>query len=115
MKTANIFINENIFESFLAISAKEQQQGLMGVEPPVPVMAFVYTRPQLVHFWMKDTPAPLDIVFAERGVVTQIHEGIPYSTSPIGQDMETTLVVEFPKGTVKKCNIRIGDSIGFIK
>lgn len=115
MKIGNIFINENIFESFLAISAKEQQQGLMGVEPPAPVMSFVYSRPQLIHFWMKDTPAPLDIIFADRGVVTQIHQGVPYSTAPIGQDMESSLVVELPRGTVKACNIRIGDSIGFVK
>lgn len=114
MKTKSININENVFTTLIAKSADEQEQGLMYVPPPAPVMSFVYSSPQTVKFWMKNTPAPLDIVFVCKGQVTQIHEGVPYSTQSIGDDLESDLVVELPRGLAKKCNIKIGDSVSFI-
>lgn len=63
MKTGYVYIDNNVFTTLLAISEHEQAQGLMHIEPPTPVMSFVYDRPKINKFWMANTPAPLDIVF----------------------------------------------------
>lgn len=106
-----VVINGKEFETLLAISEAEQMKGLMGVEPPTPVMAFVYDAPRVNAFWMKGTPAPLDIVFCNGGKVVAIREGEPHSTKLIGGDCVSDLVLEFPRGTAKAQGIAEGSKI----
>jgi len=115
MKTGILAVADILFETLLALSYKEQQQGLMYVKPPTPVMSFVYATPQINKFWMANTPAPLDIVFCHNNKITQICQGQPFSTSPIGADQLSNLIVEFPAGTVKSSNLKLGQSIELIK
>lgn len=115
MEQGYIYIDNNIFPTFLAISADEQSRGLMYIEPPTPIMSFVYDRPQINKFWMSNTPAPLDIVFCHDGKVSQICIGKPFSTSTIGDDKYSDLVIEFPLGTVEQSEIRVGQSVGLVK
>lgn len=104
-----------MFSTLLAISEEEQAQGLMGEEWPPPVMSFVYPSARIHHFWMKNTPSPLDIVFSHNGVVTQICYGEPHSTSLIGDYRLSDLVVELPHGTVMQSGIKIGHKVGLVK
>lgn len=114
MRSGTIHIANHVFETLLAISSDEQEKGLMYIKPPTPIMSFVYDSPKINKFWMKSTPAPLDIVFCHKGKVSQICKGEPYSTSIIGDHKFSDLVVELPYGTVEELNIKIGHDVGFI-
>jgi hypothetical protein len=100
MNRAVLKTKNNEFTVLLAISAEEQERGLMGAKWPPPAMAFVYQNPQFNSFWMKNTPSPLDIVFCLDGRITKICKGEPYSTSLIAGGL-SDLVIEFPYGTCK--------------
>lgn len=51
----------------LAVTEMEKSQGLMGVSPSAEEgMLFVYPSDTRARFWMKDTPADLDIGFFDR-------------------------------------------------
>jgi len=115
MNSGIICVGNNIFETLLAITAQEQERGLMYVDPPIPNMTFVYERPQINKFWMANTKAPLDIIFCNAGKVSQICAGEPFSTTIIGDNKFSDLVVELPYGTAIKNNIKIGHSIKLIK
>ena len=73
-----IIINNKKFKTVLAISEKEQEQGLMYVDWPPPVMSFIYASPRINKFWMKNTKCPLDIVFCFKNKITNILQGEPY-------------------------------------
>ena len=115
MKKGYIYIDDNIFESLLAISTNEQEKGLMGVEWPPPIMSFLYKEPKINKFWMHNTPSPLDIVFCNNGKINQICKGIPFSTEIIGDNTFSDIVIELPYGTCQKLGIKVNSSAGFIK
>lgn len=114
MKQGYIYIYNNIFNSLFALSHEEQEKGLMNQSWPPPVMSFVYQRPAINKFWMKNTPSPLDIVFSNNGKITQICKGEPHSTSIIGDNEFSDLVIELPYGTVKSSGIKLGHEIGLV-
>lgn len=115
MNNGYIYISNNIFSTLLAISEREQQIGLMGQVWPPPVMTFVYSSPRVNKFWMKNTPSPLDIIFCSNGEVSQICFGEPHSTSIIGDDKVSDLVIEFPRGTVVSSGIKLGHYVGVVQ
>lgn len=115
MNKGYIYINNNIFDTLLAVSEEEQQRGLMGQAWPPPVMTFVYSSPRVNKFWMKDTPSPLDIIFCSKGKVSQICLGEPYSTSVIGDNKFSDLVIELPHGTVIASGIKLGHHVGIVE
>ena len=110
MKKGLIKTKEKEFSVLLAITAEEQERGLMHQKWPPPAMAFVYTKPKFSSFWMKNTPSPLDIVFCLDGKITKICKGEPYSTALIDGGL-SDLVVEFPCGTCNNCGIVVGSEI----
>ena len=63
---------------------------------------------------MKSTPSPLDIIFCKNGKIIKICKGEPNSTKLIGNNCFSDMVIELPYGTVKNCNIDIGDHIDFV-
>jgi len=99
------------FETLVAITDEEAADGLMFKPWPPPVMAFPCQTSSVRKFWMKNTMSPLDIVFCRNGRVIGIFAGEPYSLENIGPDEPSDLVVEFPSGTVKNCNISVGDEV----
>jgi len=115
MENGIVCIANNLFETLLAISEHEQQKGLMHVDPPVPIMTFVYAKPRINKFWMSNTKAPLDIIFCNNGKVSEVCYGEPYSTAMIGGNCASNLVVELPFGLAKSSGIKIGQSVGLIK
>ena len=115
MESGYIYIANNIFSSLLAISFDEQAQGLMYIDPPVPIMSFIYAQPQINRFWMKATKAPLDIIFCNQGEVKQICYGKPYSTAMIGDYQFSDLVIELPFGTAYNSGIKLGHKAGIVK
>ena len=63
---------------------------------------------------MKNTPSPLDIVFCCEGKIVEIHKGEPYSTSAIGPNKSSDLVIEFPYGTMSSMEIQLGHKAGIV-
>lgn len=106
-----IIIANKVFNALVAISEEEQRNGLMNKEPPTPVMIFPYKSAKVRKFWMKNTPAALDIIFCKEGRVLSIEEGIPFSEKEIGPDKPTDLVIEMPKGSCEKFGININSSV----
>jgi uncharacterized membrane protein (UPF0127 family) len=115
MKSGIVCISNNLFETLLAISNEEQERGLMYVDPPAPVMTFVYECSGINRFWMANTKAPLDILFCHKGEVKQICFGEPNSTAMIGDHQLSDLVVELPFGTVASSSIKLGHQVGLVK
>lgn len=115
MKAGYIYIYNNVFPTLLAISSEEQEKGLMFESWPPPVMSFVYAKPTISKFWMKNTPSPLDIIFCSNGEVSQICVGEPHSTRIIGDDKYSDLVIELPYGTAQSSGIKLGHKAGIIE
>lgn len=115
MENGLIYIDNNIFPSLLALSDEEQSRGLMYVEPPAPVMTFIYDNPKINKFWMSNTKAPLDIIFCHKGKVAQLCQGKPYSTEIIGNNSLSDMIIELPAGTGDLIGIKIGQDAGLVK
>jgi uncharacterized membrane protein (UPF0127 family) len=111
METGYIYIHNTIYPTLLAVSAEEQQLGLMYQQPPVPVMTFLYKQAENNRFWMHKTPAPLDIIFCLAGKISEICYGEPFSTRMIGS-YDSDMVIELPYGSVENSNIRLGQAVG---
>jgi len=109
-KSGKVLIGDNVFDTELAISAEEQERGLMFVKEPK-IMSFVYEQPVFNRFWMYNTPAPLDIIFSLDGKITNICKGEPFSTRLIGDYRPSDLVVEMPYGSCEKYGITTGHPI----
>lgn len=114
MRKGKILIGNKIFPILITESSLEREKGLMNVSPPVPSMLFDFGSNRVNKFWMKNTPAPLDIVFCSNGKIVDICYGEPNSTKLIGGDYNSNIVVEFPYGTCSREHISIGDEISVI-
>ena len=115
MKTGLLHINNEVYETLLALSEEEQQRGLMFQPSPTPVMTFVYTYPRVNKFWMRNTPAPLDILFCVNNKISQICYGEPFSEKAIGDNTFSDIIIELPYGTVNSSNIIVGSSVELFK
>lgn len=113
MFKTTLSVNGYILPTLVASTIEEQQRGLMWQEWPPPIMIFPYTKAQYNKFWMKNTISPLDIVFCNDNIVIGTFKGEPLSTTLIGPNNLSNLIVEFPYGTVNKLGIKIGDYINF--
>lgn len=111
MNTGYVIINGNRFRVSLAINEQEQVSGLMFVEPPLTSMAFVYSRPQINKFWMKNVKDDLDILFCYKGRVIEIVNASAGSTRLVGKDHYTDLVLEFPTKMHDRFNFKVGDDV----
>lgn len=85
-----------------AVTPSEKSQGLMSREslPENEGMLFIYERPQIVDFWMKDTLIPLDMLFfnADKTLVHIEHNVQPHDETPRGPDVPVCYVLEINGG-----------------
>ena len=97
--------------SFMAevpLTEAERQKGLMFretlAEDAGMLFSFPNTDTRSPSMWMKNTPLPLDMIFAdENGVILEIFENTtPYSEDTIGPVPGTTQVLEIKGGISKK-------------
>lgn len=104
-----ILINKYKFPVEIALTPEEQSKGLMNCYEPK-IMAFP-SKKGIKSFWMKNTPMPLDLIFACDGIIVDRRKGSPFSLESICSDHEADLVVEFPRGVLPHFPINIGDDI----
>ncbi len=96
----------------LADDDEERAQGLMGRESMARSagMLFVYPRPRLAGFWMKNTLIPLDMIFMDStGTVTHVHhEAVPLDERPIIGEDNILAVLEINGGLARQMGIGEG-------
>lgn len=99
----------------LAISAKEQQRGLMFRRSMKETwgMLFIYPSDGNRSFWMKNTLMPLDMVFINsKGVVTNVISNVPPLTlSPRQSTAPARYVLELGAGVANKSGITAGTRV----
>ncbi len=77
-------------------------------------MLFPSYTPQARSFWMKNTPLPLDIIFiGPDSRITNIEEGVPYSTDSVASEGPALAVFEIRKGLSAELGIKPGDMVEF--
>jgi len=101
------------FKTLVVESEQEHQTGLMWQQWPPPVMTFPYKYASYRKFWMKNTVSPLDIIFCRAGKIVGIFKGEPLSTTMVGPEEMSDLVIELPHGTAKDLGLEVGDYVGF--
>ncbi len=99
----------------LAIAMPEMQRGLMGRRDlgANEGMLFVYTTPQKMSFWMRNTPTPLDIGFFDtKGILREIYQMQPFDETPVQShrdDLEYAL--EMNQGWFETAGVTIGEPL----
>lgn len=92
------------------------QQGLMG-RAPLPDtegMLFVMSKKTDCRFWMKDTPSPLSIGFADAaGRILEIRDMTPFSTDIIQPAQPCAYALEVARGWFTRSGVSVGDRFRF--
>jgi uncharacterized membrane protein (UPF0127 family) len=103
------------FDVEIADDASERAEGLMYRETMADNagMLFLYSAPQPVQFWMKNTPMSLDIVFVRAdGTIARIAERTtPFSEDMIPSGEKVSAVLEVKAGMMHQLGVRVGDRL----
>jgi uncharacterized protein len=118
-KTAKDWFTINVaqtpVEMQLAVTSEEMSQGLMHRRDlqSGQGMLFVYTRPQRVSFWMRNTPTALDIgFFTSDGVLREVYPLFPFDErSQPSQSVEIQFALEVKQGWFEYKDIKPGDQL----
>ena len=93
----------------IASSKQDRARGLMGRDylPPNHGMLFIFERPALRHFWMKNVPISLDIIFFdEKGDWVGSHlYAIPFSEKILPSGAPAQYVLEMAAGEAVRLGI----------
>ena len=111
LRMTKLIISNKEFDTLVAVSEEEQLQGLMYKKAPAPIMIFPYNKKEVRKFWMRNAPAPLDIIFCSDNTIIDIIPGVPFSLELVGPSNPCDLVVEVPSGFVKENGVKIGSQI----
>ncbi len=103
------------FDVEVATTGQQQETGLM-FRPTVPAaggMLFDWGDVRESQMWMKNTLAPLDMVFIERdGTIHHIAENtVPRSLAVIDSHGAVAATLELQAGITQKLDIRVGDKV----
>ena len=111
----------------LALTPEELERGLMKRKSLAEDggMLFVFQKPGIHKFWMKDTWIPLDVIFVDtKGVVTAIHTMTPEPRKPneseaaycgrlttYSSQKPVIAAIELNAGTAASLGLEVGDTI----
>lgn len=107
-------VKEHDIQVELACTFAEQSQGLMFREKLAKNhgMLFVFSRPRILSFWMKNTLIPLDIAYInDAGTLIDIQTMAPETTIAHPSKSEAQYALEMNKGWFSEHNVGIGTSI----
>lgn len=77
-------------------------------------MVFVFEREKVLHFWMKNTFIPLDIVFLDEKQVVVSHAQMkPHDLSSVSSKMPATYAIEMNAGWFQHYGLSTGVSALF--
>ena len=99
----------------MALQPEQQTVGLMfrPTVPPDGGMLFDWGTPRDSTMWMRNTVAPLDMLFINQdGAIRRIAEdAVPGSLATIDSRGPVRATLELASGTAKRLGIRIGDRV----
>jgi uncharacterized membrane protein (UPF0127 family) len=98
----------------VADTAKKRAIGLSKRKTIAPSdgMLFLFEKPIVQKFWMKDTWIPLDILFVDADHrIVFIARGVPMSEEALGPDIPITSVIEIDAGRAAKNGISVGHHV----
>jgi uncharacterized protein len=103
------------FNVEMALKPEQQITGLM-FRPSVPEdggMLFDWGMERVSEMWMRNTVAPLDMIFiGGDGTIRALAENtIPYSEAVISSRVPVRATLEVAAGTVRRLDIRVGDKV----
>ena len=106
---------EHVFQVEMALTPQQQEIGLM-FRPSVPAdggMLFDWGMPRTSTMWMKNTIAPLDMLFinADGTIRTIVERTIPHSLAAIDSKGPVRATLELAAGTAARLNLRVGDRV----
>jgi uncharacterized membrane protein (UPF0127 family) len=121
LAASTVHIGGDAFSVELATSSLTQARGLSGRTGlgENAGMLFLFNKPGVQNFWMKDMQFPIDIIWIGDGKVLGFAQNapapasgamlwqLPVYSSPDGVDT----VLEVQAGTVAKDNIKVGDAV----
>jgi len=103
------------FTAEIAADDRERAIGLMFREEMAEDrgMLFLFGGESERHFWMKNTPLPLDIIFiaADGTIVSIAEDTTPFSESVIPSNGPAKFVFEVNSGVTEKLGIAAGDRV----
>lgn len=80
-------------------------------------MLFLFPVDGILHFWMKNTEIPLDMLFIDhnRRIVGIVESAHPMSQEPVGPDVPARYVLEVNGGFAAKHRIAVGATVEFVE
>ncbi len=98
----------------VAANPADRRLGLMYREslPEDHGMLFIFRAEKVRSFWMKNTPLPLSIAFADSGgKIVHIADLEPHSTDPVWSGRPAKLALEMNRGWFARRGVFVGDAI----
>jgi uncharacterized membrane protein (UPF0127 family) len=78
-------------------------------------MLFVFPNERVLTFWMKDTPLPLSVAFADAGGrIVRIADMEPMSATPVSSGAPARYALEMNRGWFEKRGVFVGDALARI-
>lgn len=119
LKTENYFIisEENIVKIDLEIAENSLsiKKGLADRDHLArdKGMLFIFDKPQVLKFWMKNTRIPLDLCYLDKDLVIReiYHKLKPYSEKIIESRQPFSYALEVNAGFIDYYNIKLGDKL----
>ncbi len=92
---------------------EKRQQGLSGRERlgENEGMLFVFDRPGIYSFWMKEMKFPLDFVWINEDKVVDLREKVGITEMNIRPARPADRVLEVNSGWIEKHQIKVGDEV----
>lgn len=78
-------------------------------------MLFLFPAEEVLTFWMKNTPIPLDMIFigSDMKIVGIVHEAVPFSLTARSVKAPSRFVLEIKGGLARQKGIEAGDTVRF--
>lgn len=121
LKKAQIELGGQILTVEIADTPQSQSRGLMGRKmlSDNEGMLFMYNKPEILSFWMKNTPLPLSIGFFDRRqalILTEDMNPLKEGEKPISYSSikPALYALEVPQGWFAKHGIGLGSKFSFL-
>ena len=98
----------------MARTDAERSRGFMKRKriPDGTGMLFVFTKDEVLSFWMMNTPHPLSIAYIDSsGRIRNIYDMTPLSLAPVKSTVSVRYALEVPRGWFDRVNIKVGDTL----